>query len=182
MFRIQPVWRHFLWWLLLAPVLLVELQILDGWMHYKNLDDPNQTRTVEARITSSRDVTGGYEIRYVFAPTGSQREFSSSDILGRSDLWVKITPAAFQAAHLNGNRIPVTYLADNPWINQVTGSTSSMFYDLFGAWVLFLIIDLVWAGETILIARNFVHCTTAAERREVVRMRFWRTTPEPAHI
>lgn len=173
MFAVRPVVWHFVWWLVLAPLLLLELRALQNLQDQLALNDPQQAQHVRAHVTGERSGTPTM-VRYSFELPGDATSYSATDMIGRRELWMPVDPAI--AAHISGEKaLDVIYLPGNPWVNQPAGRTGNPVADGIAGWVLFLLIDLVWAGETFLIARNYLRCTLAAERREPVRMRFWRT-------
>jgi hypothetical protein len=167
--------RHYIWWLLLAPLLLVEVHALHTWLDFSDLLDSDRSRRVTATVVGYRDTARSYYVRYQFQVDGDQTNFSASDLIGRTDLWVSVTPEAYERAKQQSNQLDVLYLADKPWINQPLEVAGSPLMNLVGAWLIFLVIDLLWVVETVVIGRNFLRCQLAAERREQVQLRFWRT-------
>jgi len=172
-FAVRPVVWHFAWWLLLAPLLLLELRALQNLEEQLALNDRQRTQYVRAVVTGQRGGTQAM-VRYRFELPGDVTLYSATDIIGRRELWMPIDPAAVPRIRRE-QRIDVAYLPENPWANQPAGRTGNPVADGIAGWLLFLLLDLVWLGETFLLARNFLRCTTAAERQQPVRLRFWRS-------
>ncbi|MBC8161223.1 MAG: hypothetical protein H7Z42_08390 [Roseiflexaceae bacterium] len=172
MFNVRPVVWHFVWWALLAPLLLVELAALHTFQESLALRDPERSRVAFAQVTAQRQDQRNPIARYRFQVPGDATWYSASDIAGRRDLWTPLTSAAAAAAR-RSNQIEVRYLPDNPWANQPLGRAGNPLVDSFAFWILFALVDLLWLTETFLIGRNYLRCLHAAERRESLSMRFW---------
>ncbi len=174
MFVVRPVIWHFLWWALLAPLLLIEFTALHTLQETLALRDPARAQTAIAEAELQRDSGREPVVRYRFKVPGDQTWYSASDMIGRRELWTPLTPDAATQAR-RGGQISVTYLPENPWANQPVGRAGNPVVDSFAFWAMFLLIDLVWLAETLAIARNYLRCLHAAERREIMRFRFWRS-------
>jgi hypothetical protein len=178
MFSVRPIPQHFVLWVLLAPLFLVEIYALREFLQLLALQDASRTQQAQAQIIDWRASSVGPEVRYQFHVDGNPQEYTATSIntLGGT-AWVPITQAAWQRARQHGQHVMVTYLRDNPWVNQPDGRLGSPLGDSFLAWALFLVFDLLWIAETIWIVRNYAICQAAAERREARRIRFWRSVP-----
>lgn len=174
MFSVRPVVWHFIWWLILAPLLLLELRALDSLREQIALYDSERIQRVRAEVTGQRDEGVRAMVRYRFVLSGDPTTYSASDMVGRHELWIPVEPAALPRIERE-KRIEVAYLPENPWVNQPINRSGNPVADGVAGWLLFVLLDLVWVGETFLIVRNFLRCTTAAERRQPIRMRFWRS-------
>lgn len=174
MFAVRPVIWHFLWWALLAPLLLLELRALHELEQQLALRDGMRVEHVLATVTGYRNNGPNAMIRYHFQRAGDSMVYSPTDLIGRRDLWMPVDSAVGLQARRE-KTIDVTYLVENPWANQPRGRIGNPVADGFAGWVLFLLVDLAWVGETFLIVRNFLRCLLAAERQQPVRMRFWRS-------
>jgi hypothetical protein len=168
---LRPVPHHFLVWLLLAPLLLVEVYTLDALARVVALQDPARARVAQAEVLEHRDGPTGPEVRYRFHVPGGRESFFARGTLGASNLWVPISPEAWRAAR--GGTLPVAYLPEDPWTNQPLGRRGHPVADSFCLWGLFLLFDMVWVAESFVIARNFVRAQAMVERRVPSRMRFW---------
>jgi len=171
-FVLRPIPHHFALWLLLAPLLLLEIYTLDALTRVVALQNPANAQIVPARVIEQRDGPRGPEVRYAFRLPGRAEEFSARGALGRGSLWVPVTTDAFSGVERSGV-IPVRYLPEDPWTNQPVGRLGYPVADSFCLWGLFLLLDLVWVGESALIVRNFLHTQVAVERRVSHRGRFW---------
>lgn len=174
MFAVRPVIWHFLWWALLAPLLLIEFAALHTLQDTLALRDPTRAQTTVAEAELQRDRGREPVVRYRFQVPGDQTWYSASDTIGRRELWTPLTADAAAQAQRD-QQIAVTYLRENPWANQPIGRAGDPVVDSFAFWAMFALIDLLWLAETIVIARNYLRCLLAAERREVTRFRFWRS-------
>lgn len=174
MFAVRPVFWHFIWWMLLAPLLLVELRALDGLRETLALRDAERARSVVAEVTEQRQSGIEHVIRYRFRLAGDPTWYSATDMFGRRDLWVPLEEQRAQQAR-RARMITVNYLPENPWANEPQGRAGNPVADSVASWLLFLLVDLLWLAETFLIARNYLHCQVAAERQQPARMRFWRS-------
>jgi hypothetical protein len=172
MFELRPVPHHFLVWLLLAPLLLVEVYTLDALLRVVALQDPARARVAQAEILEQRDGQNGPEVRYQFRLPGVEGLFFARGTLGTSNQWVPISASAAAEASRTGT-LRVAYLPDDPWTNQPLGHQGHPVADSFCLWGLFLLLDLVWIAESFVIARNYVHTQAMVERRTPHRVRFW---------
>ncbi len=178
MFTVRPILHHFILWLLLAPLFLVEAYALREFLQLLALQDPSRTQQVQAQVTAWRSGADGIEVRYQFHLDGNPQQYTATSINAfGGTVWVPINQQVWQRARQHGQHVMVTYLRNNPWINQPNGRVGSPLSDSFLAWVLFLVFDLLWIAETMWIVRNYVLCQAAAERREERHMRFWRSVP-----
>lgn len=178
MFVIRPVLWHFMWWVLLAPLLLIELYALHSLQEQFALTDPGLARTTLATVVEQRDNDGAALLRYEFRIPEDATVYSATDLAGRRELWTPVTPqAARQAA--NRNQIEIHYLADNPWANQPVGRAGNPVVDGFAGWVLFLLVDIIWLAETFVLVRNYARCVVASERQQPLTLRFWRSQRVP---
>jgi hypothetical protein len=176
-FVVRPVFRHFVWWLLFAPVVLFEIHALDHWLATRALEDPGRYHQAVADITAYNQTAYAYNIRYTFRIPGDPEQYTAADLLGRTDLWTRVTREAWETARRDGDTLRVLYLPEQPWVNQPASIAGNPAFDSFGGWLIFLIFDLFWLFETWLIGRNFLRCQVAAERQQVQQVRFWRTLP-----
>ena len=176
MFSVRPVLQHFVLWLLLAPLFLAEAYALREFLQLLALQDTSRTQQVQAQIIAWRIGANGTEVRYQFQLDGSPQQYTATSMNAfGGTVWVPISQQVWQRARQQGHRLTVTYLRDNPWINQPDGRIGSPISDGFLAWGLFLVFDLLWIAEAIWIVRNYLLCQAAAERRESRQMRFWRS-------
>lgn len=173
MFTVRPVLRHFVLWLALAPLFLAETYALQTFEQVLALQNEQGVATALARITAHRPTPQGEEIRYEFQVPGRPETFHAADMTRWGSLWVPVGAEVWQAAQRNGRQISVTYLPENPWVNQAAGRQGYPLGDSFLTWLFFLGIDLIWLTETWFIARNYLRCQVAVERRQAERMRFW---------
>lgn len=174
MFTIRPVFRHFVLWLVLAPIILLEIKALARVFDLLALQQSQGARHTIAEVIDYREGPTMVEIRYRFQIPGDPNAYTATDVIGRTDLWIPISQRIGQAVQAQ-RQIQVTYLPHNPWINIPEGRLGRILEDSAAIWVMFLIFDLVWFTETFILLRNFKRCIVAAERRQPVRMRFWRT-------
>lgn len=175
MFVVRPVAIHFAWWLILAPLLLIELRAFHALQETIALQDSSRARHAIAQVTDSVDRAHGADIRYQFQVPGDPTWYSAADAIGRRNLWMSVSDAAIETARQREGRIEVSYLPENPWANQPSGQAGNPVADGAGGWLLFLLLDVVWLGETFLLARNYLRCLLAAERQQPCHVRFWRT-------
>ena len=174
MFVIRPVTWHFAWWLLLAPLLLLELYALHSLQEQFALTDPSHAHSVMATVVEQHDTGSESLLRYEFQLPGDATIYSAADLAGRRELWTPVTAQAARQATMQ-NQIEIRYLAENPWANQPVGRTGNPIADSFAGWILFLLIDIVWLAETMLIVRNYARVVVACERQQPLRLRFWRS-------
>lgn len=178
MFSVRPIVQHFILWILLAPLFLAEAYALREFLQVLALQDANRTEHVQAQVIDWRADVNGTEVRYQFQLDGSSQQYmaTSMNALGGA-VWVPISQQVWEHARQQGQHLTVTYLRDNPWINQPDGRIGSPISDSFLAWGLFLVFDLLWVAEALWIMRNYLVCQAAAERREPLQIRFWRSVP-----
>jgi hypothetical protein len=172
MFVLRPVPHHFLFWLLLAPLLLVEVYTLDALLRVVALQDPARAQVATADVLELRDGQSGPEVRYQFRAPNGEGLFFARGTLGAGNQWVAISEAAAAEARRSGT-LPIAYLPEDPWTNQPLGRQGHPVANSFCLWGLFLLLDLVWIAESIVIARNYVHAQAMVERRTPHRARFW---------
>ncbi|MEN9937902.1 MAG: hypothetical protein RLZZ387_4481 [Chloroflexota bacterium] len=180
MFVLRPVPHHFAIWLLLAPLLLVEMYTLDALQRVVVLQSPGHARTALAEIVERRDGAQGPEVRYRFRVPGREEQYFARGAIGGGGVWVPISQAALADATQRGE-LRVVYLPEDPWTNQPVGRLGHPVADSFCLWGLFLLFDLVWVAESFVIARNYVRAQAMVERRTPHRARFWesRRIPDP---
>jgi hypothetical protein len=181
-FVLRPVPHHFLIWLLLAPLLLVEVHTLDSLLRVVALQDSAQARVALADVLERRDGPRGPEVRYQFRVPGAPQPFHARDAIGGGRVWVPLSQEAARQAARTGT-LHVRYLPQDPWTNQAIGRTGMPVADSFCLWGLFLAVDLLWLAESLMIARNFARAQTLVERRTPRRLRFWesRRLPDPRY-
>ncbi|GEM_PF-1945438 len=180
MFTIRPIILHFALWVLLAPLFILEAQALDQLLQTMALQDSLHVRTALAEVTAERLSVRGPELRYEFQSVSGQR-ISAMNTSGWGETWIPVSLETWQHAQQH-KQIEVIYLPERPQANQPVGRVGSPIGDSAFSWGFFLLIDLVWVAETIMIAANFLRCQIAAERRQPTRVRFWRTVPVPTAI
>jgi hypothetical protein len=100
---------------------------------------------------------------------------------GWGETWVPVTNEVWAQAQ-RGERITVRYLPEAPSANQPAGRVGYPIGDSAFAWGLFVLVDLAWLAESTLMVVNYVRCQVAAERREDLQIRFWRTARRPTAI
>jgi hypothetical protein len=181
MFVLRPVPHHFLIWLFLAPLLLVEVYTLDALLRVVALQVPGHARVALAEVLDHRSTARGPEIRYQFHLPGGDETFFARGTIGRSNLWVPISEAAWAEAARKG-AVRVAYLPEDPWTNQPIGRLGHPVADSFCLWGLFLLLDMVWLAESFVIARNFVQAQAMVERRVPHRIRFWESRRVPNRL
>ncbi|GAB4206604.1 MAG: hypothetical protein OHK0022_33880 [Roseiflexaceae bacterium] len=181
MFAVRPVLRHFLLWIALAPLFLIETYALKTFLQLLDLQSGRGTAVAVATITEQRRGPQGDEVRYTFSVPGRTERYHAVDLTRWSNLWIPLGPEAERQARASGT-IEVTYLRDNPWVNQVVGRRGYPLGDSFLTWLFFLVIDLVWLAETFVILRNYAYCQVAVERRQPQRLRFWESRHVPRGV
>lgn len=172
MFVLRPVPHHFLIWILLAPLLLVEVSTLDALLRVVALQDPARGQVALADVVERRDSERGTEVRYQFRLPGAPQTFHARGALGGASVWVPLTPEAAAEAARSGT-LPVRFLPEDPWTNQALGHAGQPVADGLLQWGLFLLIDMLWLAESAVIARNFARAQALVERRTPQRLRFW---------
>jgi hypothetical protein len=176
MFVVRPIWKHLLFWVLLAPLLLVESRALGEFLDKLALRDPSRSRQCIAEVTEHR---GGekdnIQIRYHFQIPGDPQQYSASDMTGRRNLWISITPATWEKVLQDNNRVSIGYLLSNPWVNEPVGIAGTPVVDSLFGWGLILAFDVFWAFETYLVVKTFRICRVAADERRECITRFWET-------
>ncbi len=172
MFVVRPVLRHFLLWIALTPLFMVESYALKTFLQLLDLQGGRGTAVAVASITDRRRGAQGEEVRYSFSVPGTPERFHAVDMTRWSDLWTPLGPEAGQRARA-GDTIEVLYLRTNPWVNQAVGRRGYPLGDSFLTWLFFLAIDLLWLAESFVMLRNYAHCQVAVERRQPQRLRFW---------
>jgi hypothetical protein len=180
MFTIRPIMLHFVLWVVLAPLFVLEAQALDQLLQTMALQDALRVRMALAEVTAERVGTRGPELRYEFWAAGGQR-VAAMNTSGWGETWIPVSDETWQHAQQH-KQINVIYLPEHPEANQPIGRVGSPIGDSAFSWGFFLLADLVWLAETIMIAANFLRCQIAAERRIPTRIRFWRTIPVPVSI
>lgn len=181
MFTIRPIILHFGLWVLLAPLFIVEIQALDQLLYTIALQDAQRVRVAFADVTAARLSSRGPELRYQFQTSASSEPIAAMNTSGWGETWIPVSNETWHQAQKQ-QQIRVLYLPEKPQANQPVGRVGSPIGDSAYSWGLFLIVDLLWIAETVMIARNFLHCQTAAERRVPTRMRFWQTVAVPTAI
>ncbi|HEU4328786.1 MAG TPA: hypothetical protein VFS21_36950 [Roseiflexaceae bacterium] len=172
MFAVRPVLRHFLLWIALAPLFLIEMGALKTFLQLLDLQAGRGTVVVVAAVTDRRRGPQGEEVRYSFSVPGRSERYHAVDLTRWSNLWIPLGPEAGQRARAE-DTIEVVYLRDNPWVNQAVGRRGYPLGDSFLTWLFFLVIDLLWLAESFVILRNYAYCQVAVERRQPQRLRFW---------
>jgi hypothetical protein len=173
MLTVRPVLRHFLLWMALAPIIVLEIRAFARLQDLIALYQHNGVRRTVAEVIEYREGSRITEIRYRFRLPGDPTEYTATDAIGRADLWTPISHEVVQALR-SGHALQVAYLPHNPWVNMPDGRLGRIIEDNAAIWVIFVLFDGVWIWETFVIFRNFQRCITAAERRQPVAMRFWR--------
>ncbi len=174
MFAVRPVFRHYLLWLMLAPVFLIEAYTLHLFVQTLALNDADRTATATAQVEDVRPGASGTEVRYRFSVVGRPESFFPTDLLGQTNRWIPIdAPTAARA--MRSGTVEVRYLPENPWVHRATGRLGSPLADSFFTWGLILLVDVVWVAETLIILRNYAYAQASAERQQVAQFRFWRT-------
>lgn len=181
MFVVRPILRHFVLWLALAPLFLIESSALQMLTQTLALQDGRAAATAVARITAHRSTPQGEEIRYAFEVPGSPETFHAVDLTRWGDLWVPVSTPVWQQALRDGRQIRVLYLPENPWVNQAAGQQGSPLGVSLLTWLFFLGVDLLWLAESWIIVRNYLRCQVAVERRQAERMRFWESRQHKLH-
>ncbi|HWQ14828.1 MAG TPA: hypothetical protein VNL77_18660 [Roseiflexaceae bacterium] len=177
MFVLRPILHHFLIWLLLAPLLLVEMYSLDALLRVVALQDEGRARVVLAEVVEQRRGADGPEVRYRFTLPGHPEQYFARGPLG-GRVWAPITEAAWRQTQRDG-ALRVRYLPEDPWANQPEGRAGHPVADSFCMWGLFVVFDLIWLAESVTILRNFAHCQAMVERRRPHRARFWESRHVP---
>lgn len=173
MFVVRPVPHHFLLWLLLAPLILVEIRALHLFTQALELQDAQHVQWAQATIVDHRIRSDGPQIRYQFWTPNDSTIYHPVGLAGFTARWVPITEQVWEQAQRSGS-ITVAYLPDNPWANQPVGQ-EFLVENSFVTWTVFLIFDLIWLTEMGFIVRNFFAAQTAAERQIPQRFRYWRS-------
>lgn len=179
MFHIRPVIPHFILWTVLAPFFLLELRALEQLQQTLALQEGLRVHIVMAEVTAQRHRAPAHEVRYQFRTAGRSEAVEPMNTAGWGETWVPVNDAAWNEARTTG-RIRVAYLPENPQANQPLGRAGSPIGDSAFSWLLFLALDLVWLTESAIMIRNYLRSQTAAERRQISTMRFWRTAESPA--
>lgn len=175
---LRPIPHHFVVWLLLAPVLLIEFLALDGLVRTMQLQDPQQVQRATAQIIEQRQTSAGVEVRYTFVVPESGARVSPRGLL-QNIAWVPIETSVWQAAQVDDGQIAIVYLPEDPSFSQPIGRRGSALFDRAMLWMVFLIVDLAWIYESFIMVQNFWHAQADRERGHVVRRRFWRTKRRP---
>jgi hypothetical protein len=177
-FVLRPVPHHFVIWLLLAPLLFVEMHTLDSLLRVVALQDDGRARVALAEVVERRGGAGGPEVRYRFTVPGSAEPYFARGGIGGGGVWAPISAAAWHEAQREGG-LRVRYLPEDPWTNQPVGRVGHPVADSFCMWGLFLVFDMIWLAESIAILRNFARCQAMVERRRPHRIRFWESRHVP---
>lgn len=178
MFVLRPVPHHFLVWILLAPLLLVEVSTLDALVRVVALQEPARGQVALADVVERRDSARGTEVRYQFRLPDSTQTYHARGALGGASVWAPLTPEAAAEAARTG-LVRVRYLPEDPWTNQALGHAGQPVLDSFLMWGVFLLVDLLWLAESAVIARNFARAQALVERRTPQRIRFWESRYVP---
>jgi hypothetical protein len=176
-YTVRPIVPHFLLWLALAPLFLVEFRVFEELLERRALVDPARVRHAVAEIVDTRESANGGDVRFRFQVPGDGHWYSGSDLLGQRGTWTPITREAREHALANGQRLDVAYLPENPWANRLSGQAGDPLAGSIASWAFFLIFDLLWLYESFVLLRNYVRCQTLAERRQPARLRFWEVRP-----
>lgn len=179
MYTVRPIAHHFVFWLLLAPLFLLEARALEQLAQTLALQDGTHTRTVLADITAHHMGSRGPEIRYQFQVQGSTERYTEMNTAGWGVTWVPVSAEAWAAAEQSG-KIPVKYLPEDPRANQPVERLGHPIGDSLFSWIVFLFVDLIWLFETCVMLSNYVRCLVAAERRQPARLRFWKSRQLPS--
>lgn len=177
MYTVRPILPHFLLWLILAPLFLVEFRVFDELLEKQALTDPAHTRHAVAEITDVRASANGGDVRFRFQVPGDGHWYSASDMLGQRNVWTPLSRAARDEALAKGQHIDVAYLPENPWANRLEGQAGNPLAGSVASWAFFVVFDLVWLYESFVLVRNYVRCQVLAERRQPARLRFWEARP-----
>ena len=172
-FVIRPVLHHFLLWIMLAPIFLLEAHALHMLTQTMELQNTNRTRQVTANVVDYRMRASGPQVRYEFSLPNDSTVYTPKGSSGLGTPWIPITKEAWQESQQRNGAIPVRYLADNPHVSQPIGRVGYPVIDSLMHWAVFMLFDLVWLSELFMIVRNFLRSQVAVERRMVQRFRFW---------
>lgn len=179
MYTTRPILIHFVPWLILLPVIIIEGLAFKGFHSQYLLDNLTHTNKVVAEITGHREWHDNImEIRYRFQVEDDQTWYSASDAMtGKKNLWMPITELEWQDIVRRGQLVDVLYLQNNPWINKPVNQTGIPVWDSLCLWSLLFAIDAYSIYEFIIMIRNYLHCQRAAERGELCRLKYWKSQP-----
>jgi len=173
MFVVRPVLKHFILWLALTPVFLLEAMALHEFFNALALRDPTRSQRVMAKVTEVRYNGSEVLVRYRFRVPGSLEWYTASDMTGRKNLWIQLKPNAWEQAQKQDNQIEIVYLPENPWVNRPTEQAESPVANALCLWFTFFAIDVIWFWETYHIVRDYTRCLDAAAERRACSTRFW---------
>jgi hypothetical protein len=176
-YTVRPILSHFLLWLALAPLFVVEFRVFEELLERRALVDPARVRHSMAEITDTREGADGGDVRFRFQVPGDGHWYTAADMLGQTNVWTPITRETRDAAIAGGQRLDVAYLPENPWANRLSGQAGDPIAGSIASWAFFLTFDLLWVYESFVLLRNYVRCQTLAERRQPARLRFWEARP-----
>jgi len=177
LYTIRPNLRQFIFWVLLAPILLLEGKVSRNFIDTIALNNPEKRSEVTAQITATREPKAGeIYIQYRFQIPGSTAWYSRSDDLfeKRTGLVVPIKLSVWKTVR-DEMELQVYYLPEDPWVNKPVQRAGNPVGDSFAGWMLFLAFDLYWGYETIQIIKEYRLSRLAMENRQEERRRFWRT-------
>ncbi len=179
MYIIPPNFRHFITWLILLPMIVVESITFKGFYNQYLLNNSINTDKVVAEITEHREWHDNIiEIRYKFQVSNDQTWYSASEVLTKKqNLWMAITDSVWKDAINRGNLIEVIYLKDNPWVNKPISQAGIPMWDSLCLWSLIFAIDAYSLYEFIIIIRNYFYCQRAAERQKNCQLKYWKSEP-----
>jgi hypothetical protein len=181
-YKVRPVLRDLAIWILLAPLFVLEARAFDQVRQTWALQDAGRVQHVLATVTAERAGARGPEVRYTFMLGDRRRSYVAMNTAGWGEAWVPISNEAWKRITQRAGQIDVMYLPEAPEANQPIGRVGYPLGDSAFGWAMFAIFDFIWLFETSQLARNYVRALVAAERRERLRIRFWRTLPvAPAH-
>jgi hypothetical protein len=180
MFVVRLRWKHFIHWILFAPLLLIEAKVVGEFLGKLALRDPERSRHCMGEVTEYQDGNKKDHIliRYHFQIPGDTQWYTASDMTGRRDLWITITPAAWEEALQNNKKISIRYLPNDPWVNEPDGIAGTPVLDSLCGWGMVLGFDLYWLFELYLVVKQYLICRAAADERRGCSLRFWETREE----
>jgi len=177
LFTIRPQIHHFIFWLLLSPLLLLEGKLSSNFVGEISLNNPAKRSETTAKIVDCDDPKGGeIYIKYRFQLADDPQWYSASDDLFkmRTDLCTPIKTSTWKEVQ-DEMKIQVYYLNKDPWVNKPVKRAGNPVGDSLAGWILFLSFDLYWFYELYQIVNNFRECRLAAESLQEKNCRYWKT-------
>jgi hypothetical protein len=174
MYVVKPRLHHFLWLVLLGPLVVFEGPVLVELLHQTALGRGiTEVASVLGEVTETGHGSRGEpQLRYRFHVEADGPWYSASDMTGRRNLWTPVTPAGWNEARQTG-RVSLRYLRRDPWANAPVERAGSPLVDISVALCMLIGLDAFAVYELHVVRANRRRCRLAAAENRARKVRYW---------